>query len=310
MVKHSGKVSPESPLGRQPSFYGVLMVDTVRGSIRVRKWPRPRGENRPAIQKFWSDWLRQVMLLYKYAPSREKIIWAEAVRNMPVKITDLYMQTMRGTLWVLEGPDGTVIYPEVLREKVASSLDSIIQLPGGMLVRGETLWQGIEPAGSSGLVLFTDDTVIPKWGTPVEAGVGRAPIGAYGRFTTQINIPTNTPVVLGWENPQQDPSDPPIWTPDHTTRFYAPVDGWYSMTIYTLWGSVNNPSPHTYLFSSLTDNKMAEVENIISGVHQIGQTASANIRLSAGDYCFAQVLQSSGVTVSLIGTYLSFVLLG
>lgn len=288
---------PTSPQGRAPSLYGSVVVDTVHGKLRIRKWPEKRPGKRAPVNEYWTDWLRQVMALYKYAQPSEVQIWRAAVHGLPVKITDIYTAVMRGTMWNLAGPDGTIYYSARLRERVSNSLDSITQLPGGMLVRGEQLWQGITPAGSSGLVLFTNDTVIPQWGTPEDAGLARSALGRIAQRSTDFAVANNTTTPVAFTSSIGDDTEPPMWDPLLPTRLTMPTDGWYSVGSFFHW----EPGPQTEV---IHDIRVNGVDYVVSqtGVTQTGLepdpfvTLGTMLKLEAGDYVEATVIQFAGST--------------
>lgn len=310
MSGRSGSNTPKGWPGRQPSLRGLLMVDTVRGVVRVRKWPEKRGRNRSAVNQWWSEWLRQAMLLWKYSDPRQQQLWRDATKDLPVKPTDPFIQAIRGTIWFFVDEDGIVLYPTQARDKVSYSLDIIEQLPGGMLVRGTHTWQGIEPANESGLILFSNSQKMPEWGTPTAAGIGRRPVGAYSSSTNLGTFSRNEWTPIPWTNVQQDDTDPPIWSSDHPERFTAPTDGWYSFSTFAKFGVSNDPIAHLAIHSSTSSVQVAENEFAVGGIHDSATAATVNIHLNANDYLYARVYYSGGNAVALPIVYAGFVRIG
>lgn len=280
--------------GRAPSYRGSLMIDVVRGQVRIRKWPRPRGNNRPEIQKWWSEWLRQAMLLMKFAPPREIQLWRDAIAGTPVKLSDIYLASMRGTLWVLEGPDGTQYWPEQAIEKVSQSLDLITAQPGGMIVRGNQQWQGIEPPASINEVLIASNDELPQWMSLAAAGIATAPIGATAtRSTTQV-MARNTFTPVAFTAAQEEPSGSGIWDAGNPTRLVAAVTGWHSLSSYIRWASIA-----TCICSYRI--RINDSDVIASNSTQIGETNNNNthmslatsVYLTAGDYMTVEAWQNS-----------------
>lgn len=62
-------MAPPLKSGKQklPALTGRLMVDTVNGKVRVRKWPRKRGPNVPEQVKIQNDRFRDAQKLAKLA---------------------------------------------------------------------------------------------------------------------------------------------------------------------------------------------------------------------------------------------------
>lgn len=280
--------------GRAPSYRGTLMIDVSRGQIRIRKWPRPRGQNRPEIQKWWSEWLRQAMALMKFAPPREIQLWRDAVAGTPVKLSDIYLASMRGTLWVLEGPDGQQYWPEQAIEKVSSSLDLITSQPGGMIVRGNQQWQGIAPPASINEVLIASNDELPQWLSLSAAGIATAPIGATATRSTTQTMTRLTFDPVTFTDAQLEPDGTNVWDPTEPTRLTAAVNGWHNISSYIRWSSI----PSMIVSYRLRIN---DTDVVASNSTQVGETGNSNthmnlaasLYLEAGDYMTVELWQNS-----------------
>lgn len=299
---------PTDPQGRAPSLKGAIVVDTINGTIRMRAWPRKRPGPRNPTNEYWTDWLRQAMALYKYAQPSEKQIWQAALRGIPVKITDIYTAVMRGTMWTLVGPDATVYYPTQGRDKVSYSLDAITALPGALLIRGDSTWQGITPPTNAGqLLISTDD--LSQWKSPQDAGIARYPISAQGTPEPSQTIPSGQPKLITWTAVTQDTSNPPIWTSAQPDRFTAPVDGTYTISASIHLTSAPEATDILGIQSNTTDRLFAQ-HTVYTGTHAVYLSIAGTTRLTAGDWLGVELSQSSGETVSIINGICTMALLG
>src|SRR5574337_334620 len=239
MSGRSGQNTPKGWPGRQPSLHGILMVDTVRGAIRVRQWPRPRGKNRNETNKWWSEWLRQAMLLWKYSDPRSQELWRQATKDLPVKTTDPYIQAIRGTIWYFQTDDGSTLYPTQARDKVSYSLDAIEQLPGGMLTRGPDDWQGIHPAELDEYsILIVTPEALPHWIRAADSPVTPGVIGAELVGPPNLTIFNVTDSDIPWATATPHPGDATLWNPAAPTLITAPFTGWLDWWISGHWQSM------------------------------------------------------------------------
>lgn len=177
------------PGGRQPSLRGLLVVDAVRGSIRVRAWPKPRGENRNATNKHWSAWLKAVTYLYRYQPAS---VQAQLMRDTKGTVwmpRDIFIAAVRGRAWLIQDEFGRKYYPLAMVNEVSESLDAIAQLPGQMMYRGPTLWLPLGP-GNPGDVLTFGASDAPEW-APASGGAGYQVLRLVGGQASVANWPIN-----------------------------------------------------------------------------------------------------------------------
>lgn len=275
------------------------MVDTVRGVIRVRKWPKKRGKKRNETNLWWSEWLRQAMAIWRWSDPRTQQLWRDATRDLPVKVTDPFMQAIRGTIWYFVDDDGNVMYPTQARDKVSYSLDTIIQLPGGMLYRGPNDWEGIEPAGSSGLVMFSDANKMPAWGTPDEANIARQPIGVWSTQGPIDSIPNNDFMPIPYRGTHGSETNPPMWSDEHPTRFVAPTAGWYMAAGWVELNTSTNPNMHLNIMQNGNPVPIAASQFQFPGTHIIDVNVAQIVFLNANDYIEFWVLQINQGSLSI-----------
>ena len=150
---------------RLPGFAGRFVVDTVRGVLRVRAWPKKRGTPKSAAQLFWIDWFRQANLLAKYADAQSMISAIELTKGSRWYPRDILLKAMRGRLLYLTDTTGWRWYPVAATNDVSNSLDTLAQTVGSVLVRAVDRWRA-PPAGVLGNVLTNQGPGAP----PIWAG--------------------------------------------------------------------------------------------------------------------------------------------
>jgi hypothetical protein len=165
---------------RLPSFTGRVMVDTVRGVLRVRKWPRKRGKPTNPTTLWWNDWFRQANFLAKYADAMSMRRAIEMTEGTPLYPRDVLLSAMRGRLYSWVDDTGWKWYPVAAQRDISESLDVLAQAIGSVLVRATDRWRA-PPAGVVGDVLTYQGAVAPPvWtGAPggvVQSNVAPAPI--------------------------------------------------------------------------------------------------------------------------------------
>ncbi len=156
---------------RLPSLRNVLMVDTVRGVLRVRKWPKKYGKPRSALQAWWIDWFRQANLLAKYADGMTQARAIKITKGSGLYPRDVMLKAMRGRLYVWVDENGWIWYPVAAIQDISESLDVLAQTVGSVLVRATDRWRAALE-GSLGKVLTHQGTGLPPiWQTPGAGGL-------------------------------------------------------------------------------------------------------------------------------------------
>ncbi len=171
---------------RSESLRGKFMVDTVRGVLRVRKWPKKRGTPTSESQLWWIDWFRQANKLAKYidaASMRRAIELTAGTGKYP---RDIILQAMRGRLYVWTDENGKVWYPMAAVQDISDTLDILAQNIGSVLVRATDRWRAAT-GEAAGKVLTSQGTgLAPTWETP--GGGGGFQGGAMARRTTNLTM--------------------------------------------------------------------------------------------------------------------------
>ena len=159
---------------RMPSLRGAMMVDTCRGVLRVRKWPKKRGTPRSALQRWWNDWFRQANLLTKYADGMTQARAIALTKYTGLYPRDIMLRAIRGRYLWFTDQDGKAWYPMAAIQDVSDTLDILAQAVGSVLVRAVDRWR---PAGPAVPVVgqaltYQGAGLPPLWQTP-GAGVSQ-----------------------------------------------------------------------------------------------------------------------------------------
>ena len=148
---------------RRPSLKGGVMLDVVNGSERARAWPKKRGKKLHPKTVEQNEWFRQAQWATKFmAP---EMYWqiAAAVQGTPLLPRDILTMMLAGRLAAFTLPSGRTIWSKQVSNDVTTALDVICDIPGALLVRGETQWQAILP-GADGLILTSKGPgQLPEW---------------------------------------------------------------------------------------------------------------------------------------------------
>jgi len=94
---------------RYPALRGGVVVDTYRGKVRVRKWPRPRGKRLHPHTAYMNKWFRDACHKIAYADARAVDYAIKATKGTGLYPRDVLMAGMGAGLVNLVLPDGTPI---------------------------------------------------------------------------------------------------------------------------------------------------------------------------------------------------------
>lgn len=122
---------------RFPNLTGILMVDTIRGRVRVRAWPKKRGRPKSAAVRSQNDWFKAATRKLNDLDPGQMRIAIEAAKGSGFYPRDLLMNAMSGGMIDLVFPDGQVIssrrpfLEDVMFQGCILNQDTVQSLPGG-----------------------------------------------------------------------------------------------------------------------------------------------------------------------------------
>lgn len=85
------------------------MVDTFRGQLRVRKWPKKRGTSKNPLVVRQNDWFRDMNRLLKFAAPRQQVVAIETTKRSGLYPRDLLMMAASEGLFDIQEPGVGII---------------------------------------------------------------------------------------------------------------------------------------------------------------------------------------------------------
>ncbi len=139
------------------------MIDTCRGVLRVRKWPKKYGKPRSALQAWWVDWFRQAIFMAKYADGMTQARAIELTKGTGLYPRDIMIKAMRGRLLYWTDEDGMTWYPMAAIKDISDTLDILAQTIGSVLVRATDRWRAPDPGNFDDVLTYKGSTDPPEW---------------------------------------------------------------------------------------------------------------------------------------------------
>lgn len=146
------------------------MVDTVRGVLRVRSWPKKPGPPKSAKQRFWIDWFTQANRLAKYVDAASAIRAIDLTAKSGLYPRDVLLAAMRGRLYHWADETGWKWYSMAAIGDISESLDVLAQNVGGVLVRALDRWRAPDPGDVGDVLTYQGDAAAPDWQPPAGGG--------------------------------------------------------------------------------------------------------------------------------------------
>ncbi len=187
---------------RSESLRGRFMVDTVRGVIRIRKWPKKRGTPTSEKQLYWIDWFRQANYLAKYVDAATARLAIALTKGSGKYPRDIILQAMRGRLYSWQDQNGKKWYPMAAVQDISESLDVLAQTVGSVLVRATDRWRAPPPTNIGDVLTYQGPAASPLW-APAAGGGGFSGGALIGKTAGQL-IPNATWTTLTWDDETYD----------------------------------------------------------------------------------------------------------
>jgi hypothetical protein len=92
-----------------PALRKGVVIDTVRGSVRVRKWPKARGKPRSRQTQLQNEWFADIMRKLKYLPSDAVEFAIQASKGTGLYPRDVLMMQLTKSNVDIEQEDGTLL---------------------------------------------------------------------------------------------------------------------------------------------------------------------------------------------------------
>lgn len=157
---------------RYPNLRGVLMVDTVRGRVRVRAWPKKRGRPKSAAVRDQNAWFKAAVRHLNHVDPGQMKIAIEAAKGTGFYPRDLLMHAASGGMIEIVFPDGKV-------------------MTSGRRFLEEKMFQGCTLHKDTKQLLIAGAFATLSWPLPVFDTAGFFDAAA----NTRITIPPNVSIV-------------------------------------------------------------------------------------------------------------------
>lgn len=286
---------------RGPSLRNAVMIDSVRGVLRVRKWPRKRGKPRSALQQFWVDWFTQANLLAKYADGMTQALAIKLTKGSGLYPRDIMLQAMRGRLYWWTDDTGQNWYPMAAILDVSKTLDLLAETVGSVLVRASDRWHAAV-AGNPGDLLTQQPAGLPPKFSPLVAPPANIN-GALATKSANQSIANGTVVNITFDQEVYDhgPYHDNAVNPSRFTMIAA--SGFVICNATAYWAS--NTNGVRVLDIKKNGAAVAGGGRITDprAEGEVGQAlTSCPIPFVAGDYFELVVFQTSGGSLNILNT--------
>ena len=198
---------------RFPKLTGKVVVDTFRGTIRVRKWPRKRGPSKLAKQQRQVKWFTDANALAKRAWHEQIKLAMVMTKGTGLYPRDLLLGQMSGGIFDIHMEDGRHYLPRTFFRETKMFQGAILQLDAPRALPANTIVTFSWPLPILDTLGFWDvatpDRLTIREGVEVvELFAGWAAVGAAGTNRNLTLIYKNGGLLRGinWQS-ILDPND-------------------------------------------------------------------------------------------------------
>lgn len=92
-----------------PAFHGRYIVDSSRGQLRIRKWPRKRGTPKSAKVRLQNAWFKNANMLAKHCAASQQVSAIEMTKGTGLYPRDLLLKCMSRGIIAPVTDDGRII---------------------------------------------------------------------------------------------------------------------------------------------------------------------------------------------------------
>ena len=281
------------------SYTGRVMIDTVRGVLRVRKWPKKRGTPTSERQLFWIDWFRQANELAKYADPMSQVRAIEEAKVRGMYPRDVLLKAMRGRLYTWADSDGWKWFSVAAIQDISDTLDVLHQTVGGVLVRALDRWRSPDLGVIDDVLTLKGDPPVPAWATGGGGGIafGGALVGSLA--DQAILNQTWTNIIFDAETYDTDAIHDNATNP---TRLTVPA-GWSHIRLdgNNEWVANSSGERIKRFMKNGADFVGSSWNRALARGTSEQPITSPVIEVVPGDYFEYMVWQSRGVTHNVVG---------
>jgi len=279
---------------RGESLSGKIMVDTVRGQLRVRAWPKKRGTPKSEAQLWWIDWFRQANKLAKYADAASLRRAIDITANSGMYPRDILLAAMRGRLYSWWDQTGNRWHSMAAIQDISDSLDVLAQAVGSVLVRSTDRWRA-PPVGAPGDVLTHMGPAAGAEWQPAAGGGGFAG-GCWASRNSSFNVASGASVAIPFDAEIYDTAG--IHDPvTNNTRLTVPVGTvWCRLHSQLRW-SANFATAFNFRKNGVYTPEIGYMSETAAAGQQL---VSHVLPVVAGDYFESWVYNGAGGTRTIL----------
>lgn len=156
-----------------PSLRGLIYQYERSGQWVTSAWPKKRGKAASPKQKLAQQAFKDVMLAMKMTAAPIQSFHRAAATGTPMLPRDTLMAALYGNGPPIHFYSGKVIKPMANRILSSTVLDALGIDPGGILYRGDDLWEFVPPGLDGQVLSFSEAEKRPVWLTPGGGGEGK-----------------------------------------------------------------------------------------------------------------------------------------
>lgn len=170
---------------RKPALKGAVVVDTFRGTIRVRAWPQKRGRPKSAAVRQQNEWFKAVNKLTREIPASQQKLAIAITKNSGQYPRDLLMTSVSRGVFDFADQNGRSIQMREERIEVAGFQGARWGLSQNIALAQNSAWrvpfdvavldtaQMLDPA-KPGVITIPQDVDLVEFtcGLRIEAGAG------------------------------------------------------------------------------------------------------------------------------------------
>lgn len=136
---------------------------TWRGRLIAQTTPLRKRRAASKAQRDAQLALRQAITAWRLADPETIAAYVNAFRRSQILPRDAWTAQLYGTLWLIQTPEGKVIYPERYRLLLSASLDALGDTAGAIATRTPAGWQSLAPTAPGQRLTSAGPDNTPTW---------------------------------------------------------------------------------------------------------------------------------------------------
>ena len=130
---------------RFPAFKGKIIVDTYRGKLRTRSWPRKTGTPKSETVRSLNTWFTSANRMAKQLLPSQQVLAIALAKGTGLYPRDLLVKSIYGGMFDIATEDGRLIQHRVFQLEDVMFQGAILQLTSNQVIPGTTETQFVWP---------------------------------------------------------------------------------------------------------------------------------------------------------------------